>query len=928
MSEVTYVLKTQKPPMLPVRMYRALRSAWTGPMSLKDPALNRLFSESSQSTAGIAITPEVAFTYSAVYDAVNQIASDVAKMPLNHMKRLPNGGSEQYTKSKLYRLLKYQPNPEMDTMVLRRQLTAWALVSHGGFAEIIRDGAGRPVEMWPIEPHRVEVRRPELRNGKLGKIEYSIDGGDSIIPSENMIHLSGLGYTPHSPYTLIDKARQAIGLALAAERFGAAFFGNGSTFGGMLLADNPPNSPEEAKELRATVESIHKGPDRAHKLAVLWGGLKYQPLGVKPNESQMNELRDKQVEEVARFFRIPPSRLGLTKPGTMSYNSVEMANLDYYTGCLLDWVTLWELQLIRKCIPESEWGIQYVKHNANVFLRGDIKSRYEALGIARDKGIISANEWRDLEDMNPQAGSQGDMYLVQSAQVPLDKLSALVDSQIKKNSTPKPAPPAPGGPAPDADRDATIAAAVERAARADALVAETRARLEEQIAARQAADTATAAELDAMRETERVTACMLGTHIALAESMRAQAADAEAARREAEIGLARETDARTRSEHDAAAATAEADRLVREADTAREAAIQQAAEARELLALREAEVDAAIADRDAALAREAEGLISSVDAQEARIKAEDAAQEARTKAEAAEIDRSAAESLAQEAEAKAAATVGDRAELEAQRQAAETLAQEARSLAEQAEAERERLAGELTAAEAREADAVSVSQAAHADAETLRAQAAEAEQARQEAVAAAVLAASEREAAELEASILVAERDRVVAEAEEALNRAKAAQTVAEQAQLATESRVQSRDAALLAASRALVIEAMGVLVRRECAQAKAKQATPEKLRSWLSGFGVVHQPLCVERLLPSLRLHMVLVGSDADPSLAAETMAREHIAEFERHLRAVLESEPEEFHGELDRMLTRWETERPDAVADRMLVEGIRHVR
>src|SRR5690606_24033349 len=432
---VTYVRRSpQRSAWSRVKSWLA-RARWIGPFTLNQSSdkaiLESVFGDYGRTAAGIHVSPEMAFTFSAVYDAVNQIASDVAKMPLNLMKRLPNGGSQPYVESKLYRLLKHQPNPEMGSMVFRRQVTAWALADKGGFAEIQRDEVGRPVALWPIEPHRVEVDRDER-----GSLQFIVDG-ETTIPAADMLHLPGLGYTPHEPYGLINMARQAIGLGLAAERFGASFFGNGSTFGGLLTTDTPLNDEEE-KALRKAVESIHKGPDRAHRLAILWGGLKYQSLGVNPKDAEMNDLRDKQVEEVARFFRMPPHRLGLTKPGMMSYNSVEMMNLDYYTGCLLDWITLWEEECNRKLISPLEFRTQYVKHNANVFLRGDFKTRMDGYAIALDKGLYSRNEVRALEDMGPQEGEQGNWYLVQSAQVPLHMLGAVTEAANKP-----PEPPAP-----------------------------------------------------------------------------------------------------------------------------------------------------------------------------------------------------------------------------------------------------------------------------------------------------------------------------------------------------------------------------------------------------------------------------------------------------------------------------------------------------
>lgn len=851
---VTYV---RQPPQRSVwgRMKSWLaRARWIGPFTLNQSSdkaiLESVFGDYGRTAAGIHVSPEMAFTFSALYDGVNQIASDVAKMPLNLMKRLPNGGSQPYVESKLYRLLKHQPNPEMGSMVFRRQLTAWALVDKGGFAEIQRDEIGRPVALWPIEPHRVDVER----DGR-GALQYRVDG-ETVIPAADMLHIQALGYTPHHPYGLINMARQAIGLALAAERFGASFFGNGATFGGILTTDQPL-SEEEARALKKTLESMHKGPDRAHALAVLWGGFDLKQIGVTPHDAQMNDLRDKQVEEVARFLRMPPHRLGLTKPGMMSYNSVEMMNLDYYTGCLLDWITLWEEECNRKLIPALEFRTQYVKHNANVFLRGDFKTRMDGYAIALDKGLYSRNEVRALEDMGPQDGEQGDWYLVQAAQVPLHMLADVTKASM--------APPEPPAPPPAGDDDEP-----ERSGPLVEMIAVLRSELEGAIAKRAAAEataTATAEQLAAMRESEAQRSAQIDELTRILDSQRADLAVAEQARREAEAAAAKEADARAKAE--AVAAKHET----------------EAAELREALAHAEqvrAELEAAVTEAQTALA--------ATETRETQAKA----------------DAEAAQQLLAETEARLAAATGDKSTLEAERDAAAALVAETEGRLSTVAGELEAARAGLTAAETARAEAV----AAQADAEQ-RAAAAEAA----------------RAAAALEA----AEAVRQAAAAREA---AAQAQQAAEAAQAAADERVRAmveqdtaRRSAVLAAGRTVLVEALAGLVRREVSLAKSKDGTQEKFRAWLKGFRVVHQPLCEERLLSAIRLCLVLNGSDADPVETTERIVTEHLDTFEAKMRAVLETEPEEFYTALDKTLRSWEAFRPEAVADRLLVEGVRHV-
>lgn len=426
---------------------RVLRSQWIRLPSLKEksPEWDRLFGSGYDSYSGIVVTDANWMTFSAVFSAVNQISSDVAKVPLNLLKRLKGGGSEHYIDSKLYHLLKNEPNAEQSSMVFRQTLLAHALTCHGGYAEIERDMHGRPAALWTLTPDRVEpIRREQYDRATgrktMGPLEYRIDGSDDqILPASDVIHIHGLGYDGYQGYGVINKARQAIALALAMEKFGGQYFGKGTIFGGHLETEDDLDEDQKTK-IRENIDAFRKAQDSAWRILVTGAGHKFHQFSSKPSESQMDESRTAQVLEVARFFRMPPVKLGVNTPGTVSYASVEMANIDYYTGCLLDWYTLTEQEFNRKLIPASERRQQYIKHNVNAFMRGDTAARSAYYSAMLDRGVFNADDVLELEDLNPQAGGIGKMYLVQGAQVPKDQLAAVIDAKIKKDSTPPPAP--------------------------------------------------------------------------------------------------------------------------------------------------------------------------------------------------------------------------------------------------------------------------------------------------------------------------------------------------------------------------------------------------------------------------------------------------------------------------------------------------------
>lgn len=694
------------------------RSHWTGPLSMSDHDIIKRLNPHAKTIAGVPVNEQTAYTFSAVYDAVNQLSSDLAKVPLVHKKRLATGGSDDFTTSKLYKLLKYAPNPEQNPFVFRRTLVAYALTWHGSFAEIVRNGLNEPTALNILEPWRVRTTR------ERGRLEYRVTNytaADTFLAPRDVLHLQGLG-NGFDAYPLIRLASQAIGLALAAEAFGATFFGNGLQFGGILTSEQPWDE-EEAARAKAVLEQMYVGPTAAHQLVALWGGLKLQMTGVDPQKAEMNDLRNQQIQEVARFFNMPLHKLKLAIPGAVSYASVEMADLDYYKGPILTWGKQIEDECNLKLIPPLEQSQQFVKHNFNAFLRGDIKSRYEALGIARDKGIINADEWRDLEDMNPQDGGQGQLYLVQSAQVPVNLLSQLVESQIKKNEAPKPTPAAPNAP-----NDEAVRALAERLARAEAAVDEQReiAKATTERAHQAALDLAASqTERDALKVAAEKAQEITG-HL---EAIQAGIATDLAQAREA---LARETEARTALQADATVAARDAAALINTRTEERDAALKVGADATAKITVLETKVGEIAAARDALDLKATEIAKTVTELEQARDAALAAVKESRTAAESSAAIES------QLTEARAAATAAEAAiqarqtELDAAKkeltQARESL-QQATTDGETATREIERLTAELKTAETRATEAETArdtanqAQQAAKDLETAREQA-------------------------------------------------------------------------------------------------------------------------------------------------------------------------------------------------------------
>lgn len=843
------------------------RGTWRGPYSLKDPALAELYGYGARTIAGPVVTELTAFMCAAFWNGVDQISSDTAKQPLNLLKRLQGGGSEPYLDSRTYRLLKFRPNPETGSMMFRKTLIAHALVYGNGYAEIVRDPIGRPSALWTLHPNRVQPFYEEQRTtaGVVRKpLKYRIEGEVVIDPSD-IIHLAGLSDDAVVGYNLVGIAREALGMALASQQFLSAFFGNGTRFGGVLSSDQEIDADQE-KEIRKRIEKIHAKADKAFRLLILGAGFQFKESGVKPNDAQMTQIRDQQVTEIARYLNMPLHKLKLAMPGAVSYASVEMADLDYYKGPILTWTTALEEELNAKLISPLEWGRQYFKHNSNAFLRGDIKSRYDALGIAHDKGVINANEWRELEDMNPQEGEQGNLYFIQSGFIPKNKSEELVQSQIEKNNQPPPAPSSPSGGNDPGSREALE----QIAARLEELVGEARAAYQAEVEKRVAAEAkseTTAAELEARKKSESEALAKLTTLEVLAaergkelEAQIARASAAEEARDKAQADekTARDAERQTMRERDEALAeksrhessAAEARRLAEAAAAETVRAKGEADEARAACAAREMDLSAAVTRRDSAVS-DVERLTREL---EEAVSAGEAVDELRSRIEELTRDVSAAQSAVQESAAALESAAVARAE-------AERLAREAVSTAEVAAAGR---------TEAEQALASATERAAGSEAAL--------DELRQQHV-----------------SVVQAQRKHLEA---------------------------------VIASHHALAADVASRLQEREADRARAHQQSPEKMRTWIETFyGKFHDQF-VEAILPAVRVHLAWKQSTDNPRDVAVAMATRHCEESKAQLRAFLNATPDDFHVAVDHLLKRWEKDRPNAIADALLADEIAHLR
>ena len=369
--------------------------------NLKDPRLNELFGGAS-TDSGVSVTPDTALTYSAVYAAVRCISESVSSLPLNYYERLPAGGKAHAKANPLHYLLHDEPNPEMTSLQWREASMAHLLLHGNSYTEIVRDLEGNAVELWPIDPTMVAPRRTDS-----GELYYELNRGKSFITAGNMLHIPGLSFDGISGVSPITLARQSLGLSMAIEQFGAGYFGRGARPGGVLTFPGQL-SPEARQNLRRSFEELHAGGANSHRVALLEAGLKWEAIGVPPDDSQFLQSREFQIIEVARWFNLPPNKLkDLSKT---SYNSLEQMEISFVVDTLRPWLVRWEQQLNRKIIRPKDRGSYFFEHNVDGMLRGDQASRYQSYSVARNWGWLSVNEIREKENLNP-ISEGGDVYM-------------------------------------------------------------------------------------------------------------------------------------------------------------------------------------------------------------------------------------------------------------------------------------------------------------------------------------------------------------------------------------------------------------------------------------------------------------------------------------------------------------------------------------
>lgn len=388
-------------------------------------------------TSGKAVTERSAMQMTAVYSCVRILAEAVAGLPLHLYRYKEDGGKEKALDHPLYLLLHDEPNPEMSSFVFRETLMTHLLLWGNAYAQIIRNGKGEVIALYPLMPNRMVVDR-DIHGQLYYQYTRSTEEAPTMkgvtvnLPPSDVLHIPGLGFDGLVGYSPIAMAKNAIGMAIACEEYGAKFFANGAAPGGVL---EHPGTIKDPQRVRESWQSTFGGSGNSNKIAVLEEGMKYTPIGISPEQAQFLETRKFQINEIARIFRVPPHMVGDLEKS--SFSNIEQQSLEFVKYTLEPWLVRWEQSIQRTLFSPEEKKRYFAKFNVEGLLRGDYASRMSGYATARQNRWMSANDIRELENLDRiPTEDGGDLYLINGNMLPLGNAGAFADTQTGKEENP------------------------------------------------------------------------------------------------------------------------------------------------------------------------------------------------------------------------------------------------------------------------------------------------------------------------------------------------------------------------------------------------------------------------------------------------------------------------------------------------------------
>ena len=330
----------------------------------------------------------------AVYGCVRVLAESIASLPLHVYKRGDNGNREKAENLPLYTLLHDTPNDEMSSFTLRETLMTHLLLYGNAYCQILRNGRGEVIALYPLLPNRMTVERDEsgqlfYRYHRYSEEPPTMEGNQVILLPEDVLHIPGMSFDGLVGLSPIAACRNAVGAGLSADEYSSRYYANGAAPMGVL---EHPGVIKQPEKLRDSWNEAFGGTRNAGKVAILEEGLKFTPISISPADSQLLETRKFTVEEICRIFRVPPHLVqDLTKT---SYNSAEQMSQEFVYYTLLPWCVRIEQAMMRSLLNPQERRQYDIRFNLDGLLRGSYESRMRGYHTAENTGIFSNNDCR------------------------------------------------------------------------------------------------------------------------------------------------------------------------------------------------------------------------------------------------------------------------------------------------------------------------------------------------------------------------------------------------------------------------------------------------------------------------------------------------------------------------------------------------------
>lgn len=388
-----------------------------------------------RSISGKTVNETTALQISAVFACCKILAESVACLPLHVYQQDDKGNKTLATKHPLYYLLHDSPNPEMTAYTFKENTMLHLLLNGNSYSQIVIRG-DRIIGLYPLISNRMTVKRDD--SGEIiytyrpstGENKHMKKPEEVTLRRQDVLHIPALGFDGVIGFSPIAMARNAIGVAIATEEFGAKFFENGARPSGVL---EHPDTVKNFDKLREEWQKVYGGSQNAGKVAILEEGMKYQQISIPPNDAQFLDTRKFQIAEIARIFRVPLHMLNELDRATFS--NITQQSLEFVVYTLTPWLVRLEQSFNKSLFNEAERGKYFVKFNVEGLLRGDYETRMRGYQIALQSGIMSVNEVRELEDFNAiPAEAGGDLHLVNGNVAKLEDAGAAYQNKAGDKS--------------------------------------------------------------------------------------------------------------------------------------------------------------------------------------------------------------------------------------------------------------------------------------------------------------------------------------------------------------------------------------------------------------------------------------------------------------------------------------------------------------